>query len=291
MVEIRYHTDPACPWSWALEPSVRRLKVVFGDSLRWTFVMGGLERDLLPRSGSGGLDPAVRVRLVEGWLRAAERTGAPVDPLIWSEGPLRSTYPASMAVKAAAEQAPDGGYRYLRRLREGIMCRRRKLDHAEALVEEARAAGLDVERFRIDLRSHAITEAFGTDLTETEALPAGPGAGAAGWSPGAGGAALPALVFGGDGDGGGDGVRRVVAGHLPFEAYRDAALACGAEPEAGEPPGPMELVSRFGPVTTAEVEAACELPGPRAAAALYRLAEQWQLRPVQCVTGVIWEAA
>ena len=75
-----------------------------------------------------------------------------------------------MAVKAAAEQAPDGGYRYLRRLREGIMCERRRLDHAEPLVEEARAAGLDVERFRIDLRSHAITEAFAADLERTAAL-------------------------------------------------------------------------------------------------------------------------
>ena len=53
-----------------------------------------------------------------------------------------------MAVKAAAEQADDGGYRYLRRLREGLMCERRKLDHAEALVEEAARPGLDVERFR-----------------------------------------------------------------------------------------------------------------------------------------------
>src|SRR4029453_17847363 len=81
---------------------------------------------------------------------------------------LASTYPACMAVKAAAEQA--GTYRYVRRLREAIMCERRKADHAEALIEECRAVGLDVERFRIDLRSNAITEAFGTDLERTEAL-------------------------------------------------------------------------------------------------------------------------
>ncbi|MBV9797070.1 MAG: hypothetical protein JO039_03405, partial [Solirubrobacterales bacterium] len=43
---------------------------------------------------------------------------------------------------------------YLRRLREGFLCRRRRLDGAEALLEEARVTGgLDLDRFRIDLSS------------------------------------------------------------------------------------------------------------------------------------------
>ena len=94
-----------------------------------------------------------------------------MDPLLWRDGPIASTYPACMAVKAAAEQADDGGYRYLRALREGLFCLRRKLDTTEALVEEARGAGLDVERFRIDLASNAIVEAFGNDLEATRAVP------------------------------------------------------------------------------------------------------------------------
>jgi predicted DsbA family dithiol-disulfide isomerase len=300
MVEVSYHTDPACPWSWALEPSVRKLMVVFEGALRWTFVMGGLGRDLLPEGGSRvvALDPASRSALIEEWLTVAARTGVPLDPMIWAESPLRSTYPACMAVKAAAEQADDRGYRYLRHLREGILCGRRKLDHAEALAEEARAAGLDVERFRLDLRSHAITEAFGADLEATQALVAeapavdaegggrqsGP-EGSSGYSRGAGGAPLPTLVFESP-----DAPRQAVWGLRPFEAYRDAALAAGAEPSMGRPPGPEELVARYGSVTTAEVEAVCELPGPRAGAELYRLAEQWKLRPVQRMTGIVWEA-
>ena len=68
----------------------------------------------------------------------------PVDPRLWTEGPIRSTYPACMAVKAAAEQGPEAAGRYLRALREGLLCFRRKLDAKEALVEEARGAGLDV---------------------------------------------------------------------------------------------------------------------------------------------------
>jgi putative protein-disulfide isomerase len=279
MARVAYHTDPACPWSWALEPAVRKLMVEFGGGLEWTFVMGGLGRSL-------AREPAARAATIEEWLRVTAATQAPLDPLIWVEGPLDSTYPSCMAVEAAAEQASDRGYRYLRRLREGVMCDRRKLDHAEALVEEGRGAGLDVERFRVDLRSHAITEAFAADLDRTQALAErfeGPVERA---SQGAGGAPLPALVFGD-----GEDEERVVAGVQPYEAFRSAALESGATASGAGPLGIEELLARFGRVTTREVELICELPGPRAGAELFRLAEQWRVRPSRRLTGYLWEPA
>jgi putative protein-disulfide isomerase len=285
MVTVSYHTDPACPWSWAAEPAVRKLMTEFGDSLQWTFTMAGLARDLAPgESPAAPLPPETRARLMEEWLRVSEQTAAPLDPLLWAEGALRTTYPACMAVKGAAEQAADGGYAYLRRLREALMCERRKLDGAEALADEARRSGLDVERFRLDLRSHAITEAFGADLEATEALgaeigqPAGPG------SPGRGGTPLPTVVF--------TAAQRrvVVAGMAPYDAYRDAAVACGAGPAGGQLTVEQAL-GRFGRLTTREVEVLCDLPGPRAPAELWSLAQAWKVRPVPVLTGHLWEAA
>ena len=94
----------------------------------------------------------------------------PVDPRLWREGPIRSTYPACMAVKAAAEQGADAAALYLRALREDLMCMRRKLDAPEALVEEARAAGLDgALPDRPGLARDF--EAFGADLETTRAVP------------------------------------------------------------------------------------------------------------------------
>ena len=290
MVAVSYHTDPACPWSWALEPVVRKLMIVFGEELRWRFVMGGLAREFGAPGSRTPLDPGTRAELVDDWLRVAAQTGAPLDPLVWSDGALASSYPACMAVEAAAEQAPDGGYRYLRRLREGIMCERRKLDHAEALVEQGREAGLDVERLRVDLGSHAITEAFAADLERTQELASEAAAAGNGAAPqashGAGGAPLPSMVLTGDG-----GERHAVLGYRPFEAYRDAAASAGASPSGSAPPSVEALVERFGRVTTAEVEVVCELPGPRAGAELFRLAEAWRLRPVWRLTGYLWERA
>jgi protein-disulfide isomerase-like protein with CxxC motif len=279
MVNVAYHTDPVCPWSWAFEPTVRKLMVDFGDGLDWTFVMGGLGRSL-------AREPAACAGMIEQWLRVSAETQAPLDPLLWAESPILSTYPACMAVKAAAEQADDRGYRYLRRLRESLMCDRRKLDQAEALIEESRAAGLDVERFRIDLRSNAITEAFAADLESTKELAArveGPVRGA---SQGAGGAPLPTLVFRGD-----SGVERFVVGHQAPDVTHVAAVECGAKPVGSAPLGVEEAVARFGRVTTREVEVLCGLPGPRASAELFRLAEQWRLRPLRRLTGYLWEAA
>jgi predicted DsbA family dithiol-disulfide isomerase len=293
MVGVRYYSDPACPWSWAAEPFVRKLMVQFGDGLSWTFVMGGLARDLKGSSGSPAPVGSVQLRdrMIRAWLKVADQTGAPLDPVLWVENPIATTYRACMAVKAAADQAQDAGYRYLRRLREGLMCERRKLDHLEALVEEGRAVGLDVERFRVDLRSHGTTEAFADDLEETKAL-----AGAEGSNPistdgvercsrGAGGAPLPSIVFRGA-----DGVDRLVSGLGRYEDYRGAAQAAGAQAADGRVPGAEELVARFGRVTTAEVEIVCELPGPRAGSELFRLAEQWRLRPQKVLTGYLWEA-
>jgi predicted DsbA family dithiol-disulfide isomerase len=285
MVAVDYHTDPACPWSWAAEPRIRALMMEYGEDLGWRLVMAGLARETAPGvSPRSALPPAARGPLEEEWLHVSAETGAPLDPLTWKEGGIRTTYPACMAVHAAAEQGTENALSYLRRLREGIMCERLKLDHAEALVEAARQVGLDVERFRIDLRSHAITEKFGADLEATAALAAAQGPRDPRSSEGAGGAALPTLVFSGAG------AREMVSGLQAMDAYRRAAEACGAKRRSARP-GVDEVVQRFGRVTTAEVELLCDLPGPRAHAELWRLAEGWQLRPVRVLTGWLWEAA
>ena len=263
-VNVRYFSDPACPETWAYEPMRRRLAAEYADGLAWRHVMGGLARELH--------EPE---RRVVGWLRFAERSGMPYDPLLWVEAPITSTYPACMGVKAAAEQGFLAQDRFLRALREGIMCFRRKLDTTEALVEEARGAGLDAERFRIDLGSHAIVEAFGHDLDETRAVP--DGAGREDRVP------FPTLHFAGDGG------ERWVFGSAPWEEIAEAAEACGAR-AANEPrPDPATALRAHGRLATREVEELCGLPQPRAAAELWRLAAEWRVKPIRVLTGWLWE--
>jgi putative protein-disulfide isomerase len=290
-VQIRYYTDPADPWSWGAEPKLRRLLWEFGDGLRVRFVMGGLARrydsEYRDLDSGIGVGSDVFADLGAQWLDAAAKNGMPCDPRLWSLNPIASTYPACQAVTAAADQGDEAQAHYLRRLREGLLCGRRKLDHIEALVGEAGPAGLDPERFRIDLTSNAIVEAFGADLEETRAL-AGEARAAGGAKQGQVGERVrfPSMVFAGDG-----GERHAVWGTQPYAAYRKAALAAGAEPSTSRPPEPLEAIERFGRCATREIEELTQRPRPVVEAELWSLARDWRLKPVPVLIGTLWEPA
>ena len=237
--------------------------------------MGGLAREVWPRtSARGSAAAAVRAELVEEWLRVSAETGAPLDPLIWAEGPLRTTYPACMAVQGGSRAgartaaiATCGG------------CGRGSCASAEARSRRgagrggARQAGLDVERFRLDLRSHAITEAFGADLEATAALAAGQGA-------------RPAAVLGGRRRGGAAdrGLRgrgRPASGRRPAAATRRTGAAARGLRSATPGAAPLdveEVVAQLRPGHDARGRAAVRAARPARRAELWGLAEQWQLR-------------
>ncbi len=290
-VEVRYYTDPACSWSWGAEPKLRRLMWEFSGELDFRWIMGGLARRFGPEyrdeEGSIGSGPSCFADLMSHWLNVGGETGMPSDPRIWTECPLSSTYPACMAVKAACEQGPEAGYRYLRRVREGIFIERRRLDHADALAAEAGPAGLDSERFRLDLGSHAIVEAFGADLDEVRDVPEQARTeGKVRRTEGHERVSMPSAVFIGA-----DGARHAVWGWKPLEDYREAALAAGASPVNEGALGPLEAIERFGRLTTKEAEVLSGHPGPLICAELWNLAKDWRLRPVRALTGTIWEKA
>jgi putative protein-disulfide isomerase len=257
-VHVTYFTDPACPWSWAAEPALRRLFVEFGADVRITYVMVGLAREFRR--------PVETMRHV---MDAAAASGMPTDPRLWLDAPPASSYPACQAVKAAADQRLEG--EYLRVVREGLMVDRRKLDSLDALVDAARGVpGMDVERLAIDLRSHASLEAFGADLERARA------AGREGEP------RVPIPSF-------------LVADEVwlrdstDVDALRDAVAAAGADPQPL--PGVEEAVKRFGRIATPEVAAVCGRPVPLVAAELWRRASEWRLRAERALTGVLWRPA
>ena len=267
VVSTLYYTDPACPWSWAFEPSFRRLVWEFGEALEIEYVMCGMRRELD--------DPQPLARQA---LEASAQSGMPVDVRGLLDDPPTSSHPACLAVKAAAEQGAAG--RYLRRLRESLFCRRRKLDGGDVLIEEARAlGGIDVERLRIDLRSHATLEAFAADLERAQAVPAEHHAA------GSDRVKLPSLEFRRA-----DGEVHGVYGYSDYTTVRAGALAAGASPSATAPPSIEQAVERFGTLSTAEVALLCELPGPRAPAALWRLATEWHLSAERILGGELWSS-
>ncbi len=268
MVVVRYYTDPACPWSWALEPSFRRLTAEFGGGLTVQYVIGGMGRAFEDRT-------AFALQALE----AGAQSGMPVDVRLWLDDPPASSHAAGMAVKAASEQGDPGPY--LRRLREGFFCRGLKLDTLDALLGQARTVqGLDLERLRIGLSSHGVLELLGRDLERAQAVEDEH------HGEGQDRVALPSLEFMGD-----DGRVHGVYGHSPYESLHGAARAAGALSSASSPPSVEEALRRFGTMTTVEVAAVCRLPGPAAPAALWRLAGEWRVRWDRCGGGELWSLA
>jgi putative protein-disulfide isomerase len=290
-IQVRYYTDPACSWSWGAEPALRRLMWEFEGRLEFTWVMGGLARrygsDYRDDEGSIGSGPDCFADLMAHWLNVAAETGMPCDPRLWTSNPISSTYPVCIAVEAASEQGWEAGYRYLRRVREGLMYGRRKLDNPSALLAEAGPAGLDVGRFEIALGSHGPLESLGAHMEEVRDVPEEPrAAGKLSHTEGRERLSFPSAVFIGA-----DGSRHGVWGWQPVEAYREAALAAGASQVNEGPLAPLAAVERFGPISTREAEVLGESPGPPTCAELWRLASEFRLRPNRALTGTIWERA
>lgn len=251
MIHVAYFTDPLCPWSWAAEPELRRLEVEFSDQVAITYVMVGMARET---------DPA---HLLASTLDASAESGMPVDPRIWLEGAPRSSHPACLAVKAAAEQGLDGPY--LRRLREGLMTGRERIDNPEAFLAAARdVPGFDLARLDVDMRSNAIVEVFGADRERAVA---------------ACGKKRPTLPS------------FSIEDERPVgpQRLRETLLAAGAQP--GPPLQPEEALRRFGVMAPAEVAAVCGLPAARASMELWRLAADFRARSRPLPFGELWEPA
>jgi predicted DsbA family dithiol-disulfide isomerase len=280
-VQVRFYTDPVCPWSWAAEPAIRRLMWEFEGELEFVWVMGGLARSY---------EQANLLDVVGQWLEDAAAGGMPADPRIWTQNPLSSTYPSCQAVKAAEEQGWQAGYRYLRTLREGVMFERRKLDHADALIDAAGRAGIDRARFEVDLRSHAITEAFGADLEEVRDPPqeARDVDAIHRSSKGRERISFPSAVIIAE-----SGSRHGVWGSdsVDPEKLRAAALAAGAKPANEDALEPLDAIKRFGRCATKELEVLSAKPLPVLESELWALAREWKLKPVSALTGTLWESA
>lgn len=248
---------------------VRRLAWEFAAEVEFTYVMGGIR------------EFADAEREALDWLEAAAASGMAVDARLWLDGGPETSYPACMAVVAAAEQGDPGPY--LRRLREGFALRRRRLDHPEAFMVEARElGGVDLERFRVELESNAIVEAFGAHLERARAVSREH------WSSGAGRVKLPSIEFRGDG---GTGEVHGAYGPRPYDDYVAAARAAGASPSGRGAPSVEEALRHFGSMTTAEIAAVCGLAGPRAPAELWRLASEWVVAVERLGSGELWRLA
>lgn len=174
-VRLEYYTDPLCCWSWAFEPVWRQLRQRHGARLSRTVVLGGMIE-----SWASFRDPLNDVgappQLAPLWHLAGRATGVPIDPAIWHHDAPASSYPASVAVKAAGLQGVDAEERYLWLAREAVMTRRLNIARPEVLrqlaaeLEVQQPRAFDAARFAADLAGKDAIERFRHDLQRVRFL-------------------------------------------------------------------------------------------------------------------------
>ena len=165
-IEILYFTDPICSTCWSIQPHLRKLKLNYGKELTLNYIMGGL----LPSWNNfnrGGIQQSSDV--IPHWDEVAKLTGMPIDSSVWKNDPLESSFPPSIAFKAAQMQDVDRAIIFLRRMNELVFLEATNISIDTVLKKAAFDSGLDVARLFRDIKNKAAHQ-FYDDLALTKEL-------------------------------------------------------------------------------------------------------------------------
>ncbi len=155
-IKIVYFTDPICSSCWGIEPQLRKLKLEYGKHFVIEYRMGGLLPDW--SYNSGGISKPADV--ARHWDEVSPHYEMPIDGDVWLEDPLNSSYPPSIAFKAAQMQDSSIAIAYLRRIREMVFLEKKNITKWEHLIDAASFVDLDLEQFKLDYHDKARSEFY-----------------------------------------------------------------------------------------------------------------------------------
>ncbi len=158
-VKVIYYTDPICSSCWGIEPQLRKLKLEYGNSIEIEYRMGGLLPDW--SYNSGGISKPSDV--AHHWDEVSVYYDMPIDGDVWLEDPLNSSYPPSIAFKAAQLQDNEKAILFLREIREMVFLQKKNIAKWEHLEVAAKKVGLNVGVLKADYEGKA-KELFQEDL-------------------------------------------------------------------------------------------------------------------------------
>ncbi len=150
-VKLIYFTDPICSSCWGIEPQLRKLKLEYGNYMDIEYRMGGLLPDW--SYNSGGISKPSDV--AHHWDEVSAYYDMPIDGDVWIEDPLHSSYPPSIAFKAAQLQDDLKAIAFLRRIREMVFLEKKNITKWEYLSIAANQVGLDTLKLKTDFQTQA----------------------------------------------------------------------------------------------------------------------------------------
>ncbi|MCG9794170.1 DsbA family protein [Flavobacterium algicola] len=165
-LKITYFTDPICSTCWVIQPVLRKLKLEYGAYLDIHYLMGGLlpswdnyERGVIKNPADAA----------KHWEEVSKHHNTPLDGDIWTDDPLDSSYPPSIAFKAAQIQSNDKAISFLRRLQEKIFIEKKNISKWPVIEKAALTCGLDSALLLKDIQGKGLG-LFHEDLDYAEEL-------------------------------------------------------------------------------------------------------------------------
>jgi 2-polyprenyl-6-methoxyphenol hydroxylase-like FAD-dependent oxidoreductase len=156
---VQYFTDPICSTCWIIQPLLKKMNLEYGNYLDIHYHMGGL----LPSWSDCKGKIQCPSDAAEHWEEVGVMYEMPLDGDVWIEDPLSSSFPPSIAFKAAQLQDRNKAVLYLRRIREMVFLEKKNIMKWGFLESAAIEVGLDPVRLRNDYKYDARL-AFEQDL-------------------------------------------------------------------------------------------------------------------------------
>lgn len=164
-VRLIYYTDPICSACWAIEPELKKLKLEYGNYVDIQYKMGGL----LPGwegfadKGNGISKPS---DVSHHWDEVGQHSGMSIDGDIWLENPLGSSFPPSIAFKAAQNQGEEFALNFLRKMRELLFLNKQNITEEAVLKQAIQNVGGDVEQFWLDYQKAETKQKFHDEMND-----------------------------------------------------------------------------------------------------------------------------
>lgn len=265
LITIVYFTDPICSSCWGIEPQVRKLKLEYGKVVKIEYRMGGLLPDW--SYNSGGISKPSDV--AHHWDEVSGHYEMPIDGDVWLEDPLDSSYPPSIAFKAAQLQSETKALLFLRELREMVFLKKVNIAKWENIEKAAEAVGLDTKQLKEAIAGEGKTN-FVNDLELARKMSV---------------RGFPTMIFQGS-----DGQTERVYGSQPYALYEVAILKLNPSIKKQEYSKEWEwLFGQYKSFTLREFSELSGTPKVQSKALLNGLVEQGKLTRFDTKNGSIWE--
>jgi len=226
--------------------------------------MGGLVPDWSDNSGGIGKPSDV----ASHWDEVSVHYDMPIDGDLWLEDPLDSSYPPSIAFKAAQMQDNEKAILFLREIREMVFLQKKNISKWEHLATAGKIKGLNVEQLKTDFEGKA-KELFAEDLKLGSEL---------------GVRGFPTMFFLDD-----SGNKEIVYGTKPYAFYEMAILKLNPNATKSEYSKKWEtLFSMYHSLTAKEYAELSGTPRNESEKILNGLSNSGKLQKLTTKNGSIW---